>query len=321
MSTAQKATEGSPFRYGGRTFTPDEIESIRKISDDPWNSTRTDIMRAVCAELHWVKRDGHPNLRACSTALQGMEDDGVIWLPLPTREPPRRKHVWTAASEPQAPITGSRGELKGLQLRVVRANSPEARLWHELMERYHYLGNGAMAGDQLRYLCYDDERLLAAFGFGSAALWLARRDRLIGWTAEERHERLHLVVQNRRFLVLPWVEVKGLASSLLAMAAHRLPQDFAERYGYRPVLLETFVEHGRYAGTSYAAANWISIGQTRGRGRLTPTQSRTSIKDIWLYPLAADFRSVLTGGRLPKLDLQSRRGLRRGMSSRRLGAR
>ena len=321
MSITRRVPEESPLRYGGRTFTLDEVESIRKISEDPWNSSRTDIARAVCEALHWVKRDGQPNFRSCSTALQRMEADGMIWLPLPTREPSHRKRIWTAASDPQAPIIGSRGELKNLQLRVVQTRSPEAKLWHELMERYHYLGNGAMAGDQLRYLCYDGELLLAAFGFGSAALWLGPRDRLIGWTVEERQERLHLVVQNRRFLVLPWVEVKGLASSLLAMAAHRLPGDFEERYGYRPVLLETFVEHGRYAGTSYAAANWVQIGHTQGRGRLAPRDRHTPVKDIWLYPLAADFRSVLTGGRLRALDLTSRRGLRRTNTVRRGRAR
>ena len=274
----------------------------------------------MCEELHWVRREGQINLRSCSAALERMEADGVIWLPLPTREPSRRKLVWTSASDPQAPIAGLRGDLKDLQLRLVRARSPEARLWHELMERYHYLGNGAMAGDQLRYLCYDGERLLAAFGFGSAALRLGPRDRLIGWTAEERQERLHLVVENRRFLVLPWVEVKGLASSLLALTARRLPRDFEERYGYRPVLLETFVERGRYAGTSYAAANWIRIGHTQGRGRLAPSRQHVPVKDIWLYPLAAEFRSVLTAGRLPALDLTSRRGLQRRTASQRTGA-
>lgn len=310
----------SPFRYGGRTFTRDEIESIRRATEDPWNSLRIDIARAVCEELHWVKRDGRPNLRSCSSALERMEADGVIWLPLPTREPSHRKRIWTASSDPQAPITGARGDLQDLQLRVVHTRSPEAKLWHELMERYHYLGNGAMAGDQLRYLCYDGERLLGAFGFGSAALRLGPRDRLIGWTVEERQEQLHLVVQNRRFLVLPWVEVKGLASSLLAMAAHRLPRDFAERYGYRPVLLETFVERGRYAGTSYAAANWIRIGHTQGRGRLASSHQHVPVKDIWLYPLAADFRSVLTAGRLPALDLTSCRGLQCRATSRHTGA-
>ncbi len=311
MSNTQRDAEGSPFRYGGRTFTLDEVESIRTVTEDAWNESRSDIARAVCAALHWVRRDGQPNIGACGIALRRMEADGVIWLPLPTKEPFGRRRERTTASDPQEPITGSRGDLKDLHLTVVQPGSPQARLWHEFMERYHYLANGTMAGDQLRYLCCDGDRVLAALGFGSAALRLGARDRLIGWTDEERKAYLHLVVENRRFLVLPWVEVKGLASSLLGLAARRLPLDFQERYGYRPVLLETFVERGRYAGTSYAAANWIRIGHTQGRGRLAPTHQRKPIKDIWLYPLAADFRLVLTGGRLPALDLQSGRGLQR----------
>ena len=322
MNITQAMSEGSPFHYGGRTFTLDEVESIRRISEDPWNSTRTDIARAVCEALHWVKRDGHANLLSCNIALRRMEADGVIWLPLPTKEPVQRKRRRTVAAEPQAPISGSRGDLQALQVRVVRAGSDQAKLWNELMERYHYLGHGAMAGDQMRYLCYDGERVLAAFGFGAAAFRLGPRDRLIGWTTEEREGHLHLVVENRRFLVLPWVEVKGLASSLLAMVARRLPVDWQERYGYRPVLLETFVERGRYAGTSYAAANWILIGRTQGLGRPAPAQQqRKPIKDIWLYPLEPGFRSVLTGGRLPAIDLQSRRGLPRRTSGHRGGVR
>jgi hypothetical protein len=321
MKAAQTVPESSPFRYAGRTFTPDEVESIRRISEDLWNNTRADIARAVCDALHWAKRDGQPNLLACRVALQRMEADGVIWLPLPTKEAFGRKRLWTAASEPQAPITGSRGGLKDLQFRGVRAGSPQAKLWHELMERYHYLGHGRMAGNQLRYLCYDGERLLAAFGFGAAALRLGPRDRLIGWTAEERQAHLHLVVDNLRFLVLPWVEVKGLASSLLSLAARHLPADWEDRYGYRPVLLETFVESDRYVGTSYAAANWIWIGQTQGRGRLAPTHQHKPVKDIWLYPLDAAFRSILTVGRLPTIDLESRRGLRHRTAGRRAGAR
>ncbi len=117
----------SPFRYGGRTFTRDEIESIRRATEDPWNSLRIDIARAVCEELHWVKRDGRPNLRSCSSALERMEADGVIWLPLPTREPSHRKRIWTASSDPQAPITGARGDLQtcscGWCTRAVRKRS------------------------------------------------------------------------------------------------------------------------------------------------------------------------------------------------------
>ena len=265
MSTAVAAS--SPFRYCGRVFSAAEIDLIRDITDDPWHTTRKDIARAVCAALNWVQPDGAPKLVSCHVALQRMEAHGVIWLPLPTREATHRRHaVPTAASAPQLPITGRRGDLAALRLDVV-ADRGQARLWNELLERHHYLGAPPMAGAQCRYLAYDGARVLGALGFGAAAWRLAARERYIGWTDAERQGHLHLVVQNRRFVVLPWVEVRGLASSLLALAARRLPADWVERNAYRPVLLETFVERPRFRGTGYAAANWVRVGQTRGRGR------------------------------------------------------
>lgn len=294
-----KTTETTPFRYSGRCFTEAEIDLIRRITDDPLQSTRADIARAVCAALNWVKPDGQPKLVSCHVALQRMEAHGVIWLPLPTREavrprPPRR----TPAGEPQEAISGSRGDLKALRLAVV-STPAESALWNELISRYHYLGQTQSAGAQCRYLAYDGERVLAALGFGAAAWRLAARERYIGWTDVERQAHLHLVVQNRRFLVLPWISVRGLSSSLLGMAARRLPDDWEQRAAYRPVLLESFVERGRFRGTSYAAANWRKIGQTQGRGRNDRSgQGGKTIKDIWVFPLDARFRTLLTDGRL-----------------------
>lgn len=298
MNKANGAAEKSPFYYCGRTFSLAEIESIRRITDDPWNTTRAAIARAVCEALHWVKPDGKPKIQTCCVALDRMEQDGVIWLPLPTTEHAGRKPpTLTADSEPQAPITGSRGDLKDVHLVQVTRN--ESRLWNELIQRYHYLGYQPMAGAQIRYLAYDGERPLAAFGFCSASLKLASRDRFIGWTNSERESNIHLIIQNRRFLMLPWVNVRGLASSLLATVAKRLPGDWQKRYSYRPVLMETFTEQGHFYGTCYAAANWTLVGQSQGRGRLAPShQARKSIKDIWLYPLDQRFRAILTNGRL-----------------------
>ncbi len=299
----QEAPKGpSPFRYCGRTFTEAEVETIRGLSDNPRYETRAEIARAVCAALHWVKPDGQPKVVSCHVALQRMEAHGVIWLPLPTRAPVRpRPPRRTAAGEPPAPITGSRGDLQDLRLVPVTSRA-ESGLWNELVDRYHYLGRTQSAGAQCRYLAYDGDRVLAALGFGAAAWRLAARERYIGWTDAERQAHLHEVVQNRRFMVLPWVAVRGLASALLGLAARRLPADWLERAGYRPVLLETFVERERFRGTSYAAANWVHVGQTRGRGR-NDRQGRGGqpIRDIWLLPLDRRFRTLLTDGRLPAL--------------------
>ena len=299
MITKQEVAEKSPFRYCGRTFSLADIENIRRITDDVWCTTRTDIARAVCDTLHWVKPDGQPNLATCMIALNRMEEHGVIWLPLPTTE--YRGHQpsgFTAACDPQEPITGSRGDLKDVHIIQVRSRTDEARLWNEFIQRYHYLRGGAMAGAQMRYLAYDGNRPLSALGFGAAALKLAPRDRFIGWTPGERDAKIHLVVGNRRFLVFPWVRVRGLASSLLSLVARRLPDDWQERYSYRPVLLESFTDRERHAGTSYAAANWVLVGRSQGLGRLAHCGQSTSVKDICLYPVDQRFRTILTDGRL-----------------------
>jgi hypothetical protein len=311
MGTKDMVAERSPFRYCGRTFTVAEIECIRKIADDVWNTTRTDIALAVCKALNWVMPNGEPKLVTCYQALDRMEKDGVIWLPLPSREYYGKKPpVFSAASDPGEAIAGTRSDLKDMRL-VLVSDRGESRLWSELMDRYHYLG-GSMAGAQVRYLAYDGQRPLGALGFGAAALKLAARDRFIGWTSQEREAHIHLVVGNRRLLILPWVQVHGLASSLLSLAARRLPDDWQQRYAYRPVLLESFTDPGRVKGTSYAAANWILVGQSQGYGRLSPShRASKSIKDIWLYPLDQRFRAILTDGRLAGIDRRTSRQIRK----------
>ena len=147
---------------------------------------------------------------------------------------------------------------------------------------------------QARYFARARGRILAVLGFGAAAWKTAPRDRYIGWTPSQRQARLHLLVNNARFLILPWVRSPNLASRLLAMAARQLTTDWQHRYGYRPVLLETFVETPRFRGTCYKAANWTYLGHTQGRGKLDVHHAATlPKKSIWVYPLAADFRKTL----------------------------
>ena len=170
-----------------------------------------------------------------------------------------------------------------------------SRLWNEYIHRYHYLGYKTLPGAQLRYFVTSGEHIVALLGFGASAWQAAPRDNYIGWSHDQRKAQLHRVVNNARFLILPWVRSKNLASMILSMAAKRLPADWESRYHYRPVLLETFVEKDRFAGTSYKAANWVCVGQTKGRGKLGPAGKQSvPIKDMWLYPLTRDFRSTLT---------------------------
>jgi hypothetical protein len=180
-----------------------------------------------------------------------------------------------------------------LRLHLVTGSSA-SRLWNEYIQRYHYLGYTPLAGSQLRYNVFAGEQLVALLSFGASAWKLAERERFIGWTELQRSKNLQLVVNNARFLILPWIQSKGLASKILSMSARQLPQHWQQRYGYRPVMLETFVESQRHRGTCYRAANWIHVGQTAGRGKKCPTHRQIiPIKDLWLYPLRKDFATIL----------------------------
>jgi hypothetical protein len=184
--------------------------------------------------------------------------------------------------------------LPALRLQQVSAGTG-SRQWNEHIARYHYLGYTPLAGSQMRYNVFAGEHLVALISFGASAWKLAERERFIGWDPAQRERNLQLIVNNARFLILPWVQSKGLASKILSMAARQLPTDWFARYALRPVLLETFVETSRHRGTCYKAANWIHVGQTVGRGKKsTVHQQIIPIKDIWLYPLRKDFRSILS---------------------------
>jgi hypothetical protein len=185
----------------------------------------------------------------------------------------------------------------GLELRVVESRS-ESQLWTELIERYHYLAHRVPVGANLRYVVRSErsgEQVLACLLWSSPAWKMAPRDQWIGWKQEQRAQNLQWVVNNSRFLILPWVRVRGLASKILGQCARQLPRDWELRYGYRPLLLETLVDARRFRGTCYRAANWIRIGQTQGRGRMDKEHRAHGLapKDIYLYPLCRNVQQKL----------------------------
>ncbi len=279
--------------YCGRPFSTAEVERIRALTAT--EPHRQAVARAVCQEFGWLKPDGGLKVMSCKVALLKMERDGLITLPPPLHPYRQLRDHRTAEAEAQIPITGSCGDITDLEL-LQPASRAQSYLWNELMARYHYLGYQLLPGAQIRYLVYGGGgRLLGALGFGAAAWKTAPRDRFIGWTPQQQRARLHLVVNNARFLILPWVSVRYLASHVLARAARQLPADWQARYAYRPLLLETFVERPRFTGTCYRAANWTLVGQTQGRGKLDRHTLRDKpIKDIYLYPLDRRFREILT---------------------------
>ena len=281
--------------YCGRYFSAEDIRAIGELIEKNPTLKRTPLSRKVCELLQWRQPNGALKAMGCRVALLRMQADGLIRLP-PSQNPKngRRPPVpLTAASDAHSPLVRPVHELP--PLRVLPINTPAAaRLWNEYMARYHYLGYTPLSGSQMRYEIFAAEQRLALISFGASAWKLAARELFIGWNDPQRRRNLPLVINNARFLVLPWIRSKGLASKILALIARQLPHDWQQRYGYRPVLLETLVETQRHRGTCYKAANWIHVGQTAGRGKLDVShQHALPVKDIWLYPLSRHFRSVL----------------------------
>lgn len=282
-------------RYSGRLFTDLELERIPQLIAQNPASNRVHLSRLVCEEFRWLRPNGQLKDMSCRVAMLRMERDGLITLPPPERGNGngRTRPILTSRSQPREAVSISPRSLTKCAVRPV-ANREESSLWNELIERYHYLGYKPLPGAQLRYLVFQGEIPLALFGFGAAAWALAPRDRFIGWDAQTRAKNLHGVVNNARFLILPWVSSPNLASRLLSVVARRLPEDWEIRYGYRPALLETFVERDRFRGTCYRASNWISVGETQGRGKKDRQHRHTlPVKEIFLFPLTSKFRSKL----------------------------
>jgi Druantia protein DruA len=284
------------MRYCGRQFSEAEVSWLRELIETEPELSRQELSRRLCERVGWRKPDGRYKEMSCRVALLRMERDGRVRLPAPRKRYglPANRVRRTRLGEPGGPIRKKAGELK-LSLEVVTAE--QSALWNELIDRYHYLGYRRLPGAQLRYFVTSPEGRLALLGFSAAAWATAPRDRYIGWDGYLRKKNLRFVVNNCRFLILPWVSSRYLASRILSLSARHLPGDWQKRYKYRPVLLETFVDRDRFTGTSYKAAGWTCVGETQGRGKLDVRHERAvPVKTVWVYPLEEDFRKRLFGG-------------------------
>ena len=281
------------IRYCGRNFTSEELAQIQSLIKDNPQLNRSRLSKKVCTMFQWLKPDGKLKDMSCRVAMLRMHEDGLIRLPPPTNiKRPIRKIEFTPDTSPQEPILSKVNLIPELRFQMV--NKTNSALWNEYIARYHYLGYTPLPGAQLRYFIYAGEQLVALTGFGAAAWQTAPRDQFIGWNHEQRKNNLHLVINNARFLILPWIKSKNLASKILSITARNLPDDWEKRYNIRPVLLETFVERETFAGTCYKAANWQLCGQTKGRGKLGPAgKISVPIKDVLVYPLDKRFKKIL----------------------------
>ncbi len=283
-------------RYVGRDFSDEDVALVAGLCAGPGTPSREAIARAACEALSWRQPNGALKTMSAKVAFLAMHRDGLIALP-----PPRHKNTNTSwplrlpPGELPSPIEASLADLGRLECRPVTDKAASAK-WNDAIARHHYLGHHPLPGAQRRYVVSAKDMDLALFGFGAAAWKCAARDTFIAWGPEARAKRLHLVVGNARFLILPWVKVPNLASAALGLVVRHLAEDWEATYAYRPVLAETFVETPRFAGTSYKAANWVHVGATKGRGKLDRDHSaELAVKDVYLYPLIRDFRRHLVG--------------------------
>ncbi len=281
--------------YGGYSASV-LVDTLTRLMSQHPGIKRSPLSRLVCEALGWRSVDGRLSEMTCRVMMLRLQRDGLITLP-PSQIPnPRRRASYepTPLTDPLPEIVSPVHELPPLRIEIIQGQGATSKLFNEYMARYHYLGYTPLSGHQMRYQIYAGDTLVALLGFGASAWKLADRERLIGWSDEQRQRHLHRVINNNRFLILPWIKSKGLASKILAKLAKQLPHDWKQRYNYQPVLLETFVESPRHAGTCYKAANWQCIGRTAGRGKKSLSSKQVlPTKDIWIYPLRKNYQDVL----------------------------
>jgi hypothetical protein len=283
------------MRYIGRDFNEEDMATIISIIEENPKASRRRLSEIVCEKLEWYKSDGDIKDVSCRKAMLRMEGDGLIILPPVRQVASKRKKIteFTEATDPYICEAKDLGELGDLKITLV-TREEKSRLWNEYIARYHYLGHKTLTGAQLRYFVHAHDRPLALLGFSASAWRLKPRDEFIGWSDTQREAALKLVVGNSRFLILPWIHVPNLASNILSQICKRIRSDWQNRYEYQPVLLESFVQKDKFDGGCYRAANWIYLGDSKGRGKKDRGhEAKEPVKSIWVYPLIKGFRGAL----------------------------
>lgn len=277
----------TPTIIQGRMLTAGDIVAVRelRVQNPSWSQYR--LSRELAVRWDWRNGNGQIKDIACRSLLRKLAARGLIELPAPRVVSPNRfRHLPVKpVDHDTTPITEPLSSLQPLQLLDISLEAHSA-LFSWLLARYHYLSFKQPVGENMAYLAADRHgRPLACLLFGSVAWSCAVRDQHIGWNVKQRRERLHLLTNNHRFLILPWVQVPCLASHLLGMIARRLSQDWQAKYGHPILLLETFVDR-RFQGTCYRAANWLRLGQTTGRTRNDRHKCiEAPVKDVYVYAM------------------------------------
>ncbi|MCP4238816.1 MAG: DUF4338 domain-containing protein [Aestuariibacter sp.] len=295
-------SEGGSIFQCGREITREQLSEILETVGLFPSLSRKELAATICEHLGWVTLTGNNKLDACTKLLEKLENKGLVRLPAKQEQYRRnriqRPIVLTSRTDRRASISGNLKDIGQVSVEVV-VDRESTGLWNEYVSRYHYLGYKQPFGYFLRYFIESEQGILGCLLFAGAAKALGVRDRWIGWREPDRLRNLAWVINNSRFLIFPWVSVKNLASHVLGQVDRRIKDDWHQRWGYSPVLMETFIDPGHFAGSCYKAANWQYLGMTTGEGLVRKGKRyRTSPKMILVKPLVKDFRSLLCSQQL-----------------------
>lgn len=286
--------ESIVFRYRSRALSQDDIDVINGTIAQHYSRGRSYISRVLCRQWNWLQPNGNLKEYAARDLLLRLEEKDLIQLP-PRLRPKNNLKQKSFAQTPffnRAPLYGSVNHYVDLKIQLVQTG--DDYLWSYLLHHYHYLGRPKLVGEHLRYLVYLGSQVVACQAWASAAFKVKDRDDFIGWNPKTRKQRLHLVANNTRFLILPWIRVKHLASKILALNLRRLSDDWHNAYNHPIHLAETFVDTSRFQGTCYKAANWRYVGQTKGSSKKgNDYQLHGQPKAVYLYPLDRNFKREL----------------------------
>ena len=284
------------LRYRGRVITDEDVTFIRQLVAAHPTLSRRALSVKLCEAWNWVQPNGHSRDMVCRGLMLTLHRTGHIELPPRQCTPPNplvKRARPAAVDVDRRPVQGPLKTLEPLRFEQVR-RTPQEPLFNSLLQQHHYLGYTQPVGEQLKYLVYSGERVVAALAWSSAAHGLTCRDRFLGWSSDTRRRNRHLLAYNSRFLVPPWIRVPHLASHVLGRMVRRLSADWEQLYHHGVYFAETFVDPSRHRGSCYRAANWIVLGTTSGRGHRCPTrQANRPVKLVLGYPLVKRFRQRL----------------------------
>jgi uncharacterized protein DUF4338 len=280
----------------GRCFSTFDLQLIRRMVEEYFDEGRTRISVKICEELDWRQPNGWLKDRACRDVLRTLERRRFLVLP-PLKSNPignsRRKPVPPKLTDDITSTELSSLDFSKITIEQVKGTKNE-EAWNWLVSEYHYLGFSVLVGKALKYLARYDGRVIGAWSISDCAWAIEARDSILQVVGLSLREVRLRVVNNSRFLILPWVKVPNLASHLLSLMARTIKIDWKDYYLIEPLLIETFVEDELFLGTCYKAANWLRVGQTKGyRKHGSFHHNSQTCKSIFLYPLNRRLRSEL----------------------------